>query len=50
MIDAKALEKILFKLGFYMVKQKGSHVFYRHSEGRYTTIPHHGSVDLSGPC
>lgn len=47
--NAKALEKILFILGFKEVRQKGSHVFYRHSDGRYTTIPHHGSVDISRP-
>ncbi len=44
--DAKTLERILLQLGFYFVRQKGSHKFYRHSDGRYTTIPHHGSVDL----
>ena len=49
MIDARALEKILFILGFKMVRQKGSHVFYRHPDGRYTTIPHHSSVDISRP-
>ena len=44
--DAKTLERILLQLGFYFVRQKGSHKFYRHSDGRYTTIPHHGSADL----
>ncbi len=48
-INAKALEKILLKLGFQMVRRKGSHIFYRHSDGRYTTIPHHGGVDISRP-
>lgn len=48
-IDAKTLEKILIKLGFIIVRQKGSHRFYRHSDGRYTTIPHHGSDDLGRP-
>ncbi len=41
--DAKTLEKLLFKLGFKAVRQKGSHVFYRHVDGRYTTLsPHPG--------
>jgi predicted RNA binding protein YcfA (HicA-like mRNA interferase family) len=44
--DAKSLEKLLFKLGFIFIRQKGSHRFYRHEDGRYTTIPHHGSDDL----
>lgn len=49
MTDAKTLEKILLALGFSIVRQKGSHRFYRHTDGRYTTIPHHGSVDLGRP-
>jgi predicted RNA binding protein YcfA (HicA-like mRNA interferase family) len=38
---AAKLEKILRLLGFTYERQKGSHVFYRHPDGRYTTIPHH---------
>jgi predicted RNA binding protein YcfA (HicA-like mRNA interferase family) len=30
------MEKLLFQLGFEMVRQKGSHVFYRHPDGRTT--------------
>lgn len=48
-VDAKTLEKILLKLCFKIVRQKGSHIFYRHDDGRYTTIPHHGSDDLGRP-
>ncbi len=48
-IDAKTLEKLLFHLGFQKVRQKGSHVFYRHPDGRTTTIPHHGNRVLSRP-
>ena len=48
-VDAKTLEKILLKLGFKIVRQKGSHKFYRHDDGRYTTIPHHGNDDLGRP-
>jgi predicted RNA binding protein YcfA (HicA-like mRNA interferase family) len=47
--DASTLEKILFKMGFIFVRQKGSHRFYRHPDGRYTTIPHHGKMDLGRP-
>lgn len=47
--DAKTLEKMLLKLGFAFMRQKGSHRFYRHEDGRYTTIPHHGNIDLSRP-
>ncbi len=45
--NAKTLEKILLALGFLVMRQKGSHRFYRHPDGRYTTIPHHGSSDIS---
>lgn len=45
--DAKTLEKLLLALGFIVMRQKGSHRFYRHPDGRYTTIPHHGSSDIS---
>ena len=41
--------KILFSLGFAAIRQSGSHVFYRHPDGRYTTLPHHGNQDLGRP-
>jgi predicted RNA binding protein YcfA (HicA-like mRNA interferase family) len=37
--NAKTLERILFNLGFERVRQKGSHVFYRHTDGRTTEMP-----------
>ena len=43
------MEKLLFKLGFERVRQKGSHVFYRHPDGRTTTNPHHSGRDLARP-
>ncbi len=41
LVDAKTFEKLLLYLGFEIKRQKGSHVFYRHPDGRYTTLPHH---------
>ncbi len=38
---ALELEKLILSLGFEIKRKKGSHVFYRHSDGRYTTLPHH---------
>jgi len=49
MISALTMEKALFALGFARVRQKGSHVFYRHADGRVTTVPHHKGRDLSRP-
>jgi len=48
-IDAKRMEKLLFLLGFERVRQKGSHVFYRHPDGRTTTVPHHKGRVLARP-
>ncbi|MCK4789079.1 MAG: type II toxin-antitoxin system HicA family toxin [Desulfobacteraceae bacterium] len=48
-VDAKTLEKVLFYIGFEQVRQKGSHVFYRHPDGRTTTVPYHGSRLLARP-
>lgn len=41
LVDAKTFEKLLLRLGFIIKRRKGSHVFYRHSDRRYTTLPHH---------
>ena len=35
------LTKILIKMGFKQQRQQGSHVFFRHPDGRTTTIPFH---------
>jgi predicted RNA binding protein YcfA (HicA-like mRNA interferase family) len=31
------------------VRQKSSHVLYRHPDGRTTTVPHHKGRDLAVP-
>ena len=38
---------ILEKLGFQEVRQKGSHKQFRHSDGRFTTVPVHQGRDIS---
>jgi predicted RNA binding protein YcfA (HicA-like mRNA interferase family) len=43
------MEKVLLRLGFQAVRQKGSHVFYRHPDGRTTTVPNHPGRDLARP-
>ena len=48
-IKARMMEKLLLRLGFAIVRQKGSHVFYRHPDGRTTTVPHHRGRDLARP-
>lgn len=49
LIDARRMEKLLQCIGFERTRQKGSHVFYRHSDGRTTTVPFHSSKDLARP-
>ncbi len=49
LINAKTMEKLLLRLGFEKVRQKGSHAFYRHPEGRVTTVPHHKAKVLARP-
>lgn len=39
--------RILEKLDFQLVRQRGSHMQYRHSDGRGTTVPNHKGRDIS---
>lgn len=48
-IDFRTMEKVLLNLGFQPVRQRGSHVFYRHPDGRTTTVPNHPGRDLARP-
>jgi predicted RNA binding protein YcfA (HicA-like mRNA interferase family) len=49
MADFKTMDGLLRRLGFAAVRQKGSHVFYRHPDGRTTTLPNHGGQDIARP-
>lgn len=48
-IDFRTMQRVLLRLGFIAVRQKGSHVFYRHPDGRTTTVPNHSGRDLARP-
>jgi predicted RNA binding protein YcfA (HicA-like mRNA interferase family) len=41
--------RILERLGFANVRQRGSHVQYRHADGRGTTVPMHKGRDIAPP-
>jgi predicted RNA binding protein YcfA (HicA-like mRNA interferase family) len=43
----REVSAILEKLGFEMVRQRGSHRQYRHPDGRQTTVPCHPGKDIS---
>ncbi|PIN94923.1 hypothetical protein COU53_01725 [Candidatus Pacearchaeota archaeon CG10_big_fil_rev_8_21_14_0_10_30_48] len=45
-ISGKEMCKILEKLGFEKTYGKGSHVRFRHPDGRKTVVPIHGNEDL----
>lgn len=38
--------KILLKLGFELKRQKGSHKFFQHPDGRTTVVPDHGNENI----
>jgi len=47
-ITAVQMCKLVENIGFMAIRQRGSHKFYRHSDGRTTTIPlHAGDLDRS---
>jgi predicted RNA binding protein YcfA (HicA-like mRNA interferase family) len=46
-LKPKEVVKILNNLGFELVRQKGYHQQFRHSDGRATIVPMYKSRDLS---
>ena len=46
LMKAKEICKIIEKLGFSFKRQKGSHMFFAHSDGRTTVIPIHPNEDV----
>ena len=42
----RAVARVLRRLGFHGVRQKGSHVLYRHPDGRTTVVPNHPGEDV----
>ena len=41
------VERILLQLGFAVRSAKGAHRFFRHADGRTTTVPFHANRDIS---
>ena len=48
-LDSREVRKFLAGLGFVEIRQKGSHVFLRHPDGRTTTVPEHKGRDIARP-
>jgi len=46
LISAKELIRILEKIDFKIIRQKGSHIFLRHKDKRTTVVPNHPGEKL----
>ena len=40
------MTKILKKIGFELIRQQGSHMFFQHKDGRTTLIPNHPGEEI----
>ena len=40
-VSGRDLIKMMIQIGYEVVRQRGSHVFLRHPDGRTTVIPDH---------
>lgn len=47
-LTGQEVGKIIERLGFKFDHQTGSHMVYKHPDGRKTTIPHHAGEEI-GP-
>lgn len=45
-LRAAHLARMLRKLGFSPIRQRGSHQFWRHPDGRTTLVPRHAGEDI----
>ncbi len=45
-IKGTELKKFCEKLGFIVIRQRGSHIRMKHEDGRVTTIPIHSNRDI----
>ena len=42
-IKSTQMSQLVENLGFALIRQKGSHRFYRHTDGRTTVVPMHAN-------
>lgn len=45
-VKPRIIIEYLKKQGFVKVRQKGSHIFFAHKDGRTTVIPHHPTGEI----
>jgi predicted RNA binding protein YcfA (HicA-like mRNA interferase family) len=46
-VSGQRLIKALRKLGFEVIRSKGSHNFLQHADGRCTVVPVHADCEIS---
>ena len=46
MLKPQRLIRLLNKLGFEKIRQEGSHIFFKHPDGRTTVVPFHKGKDI----
>lgn len=47
LLSSQELIKILKKMGFEEIRQRGSHKYLKHPDGRATVVPVHSGADIS---
>ena len=47
MLKARDIIRVFNLLGFKKIRQKGSHIFFEHVDGRTTLVPSHAGEDIS---
>ncbi|MBI2062113.1 MAG: type II toxin-antitoxin system HicA family toxin [Candidatus Yanofskybacteria bacterium] len=45
-LKARDVIRVLNLLGFRKTRQSGSHAFFKHNDGRVTTVPIHAGKDI----
>jgi len=45
-LNSQEVSRFLEKEGFVSIRQKGSHRFYRHPDGRTTVVPIHTNKEI----
>ena len=46
MMKARDVIRVLRLLGFQEIRQSGAHIFFKHPNGRVTTVPKHSGSDI----
>ena len=46
LLSAREIIRVLGKMGFEEIRQKGSHRYFKHPDGRATVVPVHPGRDI----